>query len=99
MRIKLVIDGGFVVAPGLAKPIDLDDSSLAPSERIECGELVRAAIEHGNPGAPASPAPDARNYQIQIDDDQTTHRLSATDVTMPPAYSNLIKFVRQHGSR
>jgi hypothetical protein len=99
MHIQLFIDGGIVAAPGLAKPINLDDASLAPSEQSECKELVRAALEKANPDARSSHAPDVRNYRIQIDDNNTTHSLIATDIAMPSAYSSLINFVRKYGSR
>lgn len=96
MHIQVFIDGGFVAAPGLAKPIDLDDATLSPPEQAELKQLVRAAREQAKPDSPASPAPDARNYRIQIDNEPS---LAATDITLPPEYSNLIKFVRKHGSR
>lgn len=101
MRIQVLIDGGFVAAPGLAKPIVLDEASLAPPERLECRDLVRAALENGRSAARPSPthAPDARNYRIQIDDDDTTHSLTATDIAMSAEFSKLINFVRKHGSR
>lgn len=100
MHIQVFIDGGFVAAPGLAKPIVLDEASLAPAERLEYSDLVRAALENGpSSAAPASRMPDARSYRIQIDDDKTTHSLTATDAAMPPAISKLINFVRKHGAR
>lgn len=99
MHIQVSIDGGLVAAPGLAKPIVLDDASLAPSERLECNDLVRAALDTGPATAQPSHAPDARNYRIQIHDDKTTHSLAATDIAMSPAFSKLISFVRKHGSR
>lgn len=99
MHIQLIIDGGFVAAPGLAKPINLEDASLAQSEQSECKELVRAALKNGTSDAQSSRAPDARNYRIHIKDGNTTHSLTATDIAMPPAVSNLIEFVRKHGAR
>lgn len=99
MPIQVWIDGGIVAAPGLAKPINLDEATLPPAEQVECGELVRAAVESGNPQPSPSPAPDARNYRILIDSHGMKRSLVATDTTMPAAYSKLINFVRKHGSR
>lgn len=99
MHIQLFIDGGIVAAPGLAKPINLEDGSLAQAEQSECKELVRAALENAISKSPSSRTPDARNYRIHIEDGNTTHSLTATDTAMPPAYSNLINFVRKHGAR
>jgi hypothetical protein len=99
MHIQLFIDGGIVAAPGLAKPINLEDASLAQSEQSEFKELVRAALANGTSAAQSSRVPDARSYRIQIKDGSTTHSLTATDSAMPPAVSNLINFVRAHGTR
>ncbi|HEU4371941.1 MAG TPA: protealysin inhibitor emfourin [Telluria sp.] len=99
MHIQLFIDGGIVAAPGLAKPINLEDAALAQSEQSECKELVRAALANAASNAPSSRTPDARSYRIQIEDGNTTHSLAASDIAMPPAYSNLINFVRKHGTR
>lgn len=99
MRITVMVDGGLVAAPGLAKPINLDDASLQPAERSECQKLVRAALESGHPMARESRMPDARKYRIQIEDDGKTHSLTATDGAISPACADLLNFVREHGSR
>lgn len=99
MHIKVWIDGGIVAAPGLAKPFNLDEATLPPEAQTEFGELVRAAVASDTPQPGASRTPDARNYRIEINNNNMNHSLVATDTAMPSAYSNLINFVRKHGSR
>jgi hypothetical protein len=95
------MEGGFVAAPGLAKPVVLDTASLPPAESEACERLVREAVaDAGN--AAARPQPlmrDGRSYRMKIELDGRTVSLDTADGAMSPACRQLLKLVRTHGSR
>ena len=70
MKIELSIDGGFARLPGLARPVTIDSTALAPAHGAKLARLVaRARFFDAKPPAPApSPARDARCYTIAIED-------------------------------
>lgn len=99
MKIQVFIEGGFVAAPGLARPIVFDENTLATTEQTLCKQLIREALHEAIPHEPASPSPDIKKYRIEIVDENAHHSLAANDLTMPPAYRKLIDFVREHRKR
>ncbi|MBB3220000.1 protealysin inhibitor emfourin [Pseudoduganella umbonata] len=101
MRIEVSIEGGFVAAPGLAKPIVLDTASLPPAETEACERLAREAVADAGTAA-GRPQPlmrDGRSYRMKVDLDGRSVSLDASDGSMSPAFRQLLKLVRSHGSR
>jgi hypothetical protein len=105
VRIELTTEGGFVAAPGLEKPVVLESSDLPADECTACEALVREAVADKASGdAPSTPVMrgqvrDGRSYHLKIDIDGRSYSLKASDLAMSPAYRELLKLVRTHGSR
>jgi hypothetical protein len=103
MRVALVTEGGFAAIPGLARPVVVSGQAVAPAECDELRRLVQAVLdEHcGHAAAPsgASTCADGRTYRMQIDHDNGQDVLVAGDPAVPPAFGELMRFIRQHGTR
>ncbi|WP_213780778.1 protealysin inhibitor emfourin [Caballeronia sp. dw_276] len=101
MRAELRIDGGVGFFPGLARPITLDGSDLSPDERDEFSRLVSAirALPGAAPGATVKAVPDGRTYRITISSGDGNIELRCADAALPPAFSALMVFIKQHGHR
>lgn len=101
MRIELVTEGGFAAMPGLARPTVLDAAEVEPAVRDELGALVDAALAEQRSTVASTPSnfPDARRYHITIVRDQQHDKLVAADAALPPAFKELLHYVRQHGKR
>jgi len=100
MQVVLHIDGGFAAMPGLAGPFVVSDQAVAPGERGKLDALVQAALDdRGSCGGPAQNCPDGRTYRLSIERDGGQEELVAGDPAVPPAFSALAQFVRQHGQR
>ena len=101
MRAELRIDGGVGFFPGLARPIALDQSNLSPDEREEFSRLVSAvrALPGPAPGAAVRAVPDGRTYRITIASADGNLELRCADAAVPPEFSALMVFIKQHGHR
>jgi hypothetical protein len=102
MHAELTTDGGWTAAvPGLAKPIVLDAGDLSPDQNAEFARLVsEARAESGAAQAGAHKAiADGQSYRIVIDVDGNSVRLRAADPAVPPGFSALMEFVKEHGHR
>jgi hypothetical protein len=101
MRAELTIDGGVGFFPGLARPIALDESDLSPDEREEFSRLVSAAraLPGATPGAAVRAVPDGRTYRITIASGDGNIELRCADAAVPPEFSALMVFIKQHGHR
>jgi hypothetical protein len=101
MHVELTIDGGVGFFPGLARPIVLDENDLSPDEREELSRLVSAARAQpaATPGAAAKAVPDGRTYRITIASRDGNIELRCADASVPPAFSALMVFIKQHGHR
>jgi hypothetical protein len=101
MRAELRIDGGVGFFPGLVRPITLDESDLSADERQEFSRLVSAAraLPGAAPGAAVRAVPDGRTYRITIASGDGNIELRCTDAAVPPAFSTLMVFIKQHGHR
>ncbi|MDR5740487.1 MULTISPECIES: protealysin inhibitor emfourin [unclassified Caballeronia] len=101
MHAELIIDGGVGFFPGLARPIVIDENDLSPAEREELSRLVSAAREQpaAAPRAATRPVPDGRTYRIIIVSGDGDIELGCADPSVPPAFSALMVFIRQHGRR
>ena len=101
MRIELLTEGGFAAIPGLARPTVLAADRADPAVRDELGALVAAALAEQRNTVACTPSnyPDARRYQITIERDKVRDVLVAADAAVPPAFSKLLQYLRQHGQR
>jgi hypothetical protein len=105
MRIEVAIEGGFVSAPGLAKPVVLESADLPPVESEACEQLVREVVAETGAGKGPAPIqafaqmPDGRRYRMKIEVGDRTVSLDASDMAMSPAFRKLLKLVRSHGAR
>jgi hypothetical protein len=101
MHAELIIDGGVGFFPGLAGPMVLDENDLSPEEREELRNLVSAARAQpaAAPHAASKVVPDGRTYRITIASESGNIELRCADTAVPPAFSALMGFIKQHGHR
>lgn len=101
MHIELVTEGGFAAIPGLNRPQVLDGAAAVPAVRDEVGALVQAALAEQRHSIARAPSnyPDARRYQITVEQDGKREVLVACDAALPPAFDKLLQYLRQHGQR
>lgn len=101
MRIEVATEGGFVAAPGLAKPVVLDTATLPPDEAAACEQLAREVVADADTSQ-AQPPPlmrDGRTYRMKVELDGREVALQAADGAMSHACRQLLKLVRARGSR
>lgn len=101
MHIELHTEGGFAAIPGLSRPVVLDDVAASAADCGTLNALVDAALEEQRRAPATTPHnfPDARSYRLSIERDGRHDWLSASDTQVPPAFKQLMQFVKQHGHR
>lgn len=99
MRISFSRSGGLAAFPGLAAPVTLDTSSLAPAEASLLEQLVRdvrfADLPPRVGSAPAGAA-DYRTYVITVDDGGRSHTIHVTEPIADPTLQSLVRRLERH---
>jgi emfourin len=96
LRLDLEQTGGF---GGITLHHALDTADLAPDAAAEVERLVDAAERAPAPEPPARPLPDAAHYELTIDRDGTTRRLTFDDPAVAPEVDALIARIRAQATR
>jgi hypothetical protein len=99
MRVEVATEGGFVAAPGLAKPVVLDTATLPPDEAAACEQLAREVVADAGQPRPQPLMRDGRSYRVKVELDGRSVSVNAADGAMSPACRQLVKLVRTHGTR
>ena len=80
MRVLFKISGGLASFPGLQKEQVVDTDQLAPAHAAELEALVAAAnLFDGAASTPARMLPDARSYQIVVEQNGESKRAQLRD--------------------
>ena len=95
LRLELEQTGGF---GGVTLHHTLDTAGLAPEAAAEVERLVDAAERAPAPEPPPRPLPDAAHYELTIDRDGATRRLSYEDPAVAPEVHALIARIRAAAS-
>jgi hypothetical protein len=98
MRITFSRSGGFAVFPGLAAPVTLDTSALAPADAGRLEQLVREVRFAELPprvGAAPPGAADLRTYEITVEDGGHTHTVHVTEPVADPALQALVQLLER----
>jgi len=96
LRLDVVQTGGFA---GVTLRNALDTAELGPDAAAEVQRLVDAAERAPVPEAPPRPIPDAAHYEITIERDGKTTRLSCGEPAVAPEVHALIGCVRRYAKR
>jgi hypothetical protein len=101
MRVELKISGGFAQFPGLARPLVLQASALSDDAAARLRGLCKAATAEAarHRIAPAESIPDGRAYRLTIADEAGTREIACADPLAEGPLTELIEFVREHGTR
>lgn len=100
MRITLRTDGGLAYFPGLARPVEVDTSSLDADEARDLEGLVGDArfFERADPAAaPAAGSggsADAMTYTLTVEDDGRSRTLTVSDPLPDDALATLVGRLR-----
>jgi hypothetical protein len=88
MRISLKRSGGFT---GIPLSITVDTTTLSPEETIQFQQMVEAADFFHLPATiPAAPQPDRFQYQVTVEEQDRTHRVSVGESAVPPTLKPLL---------
>lgn len=93
---QLERSGGFA---GLLQQWVLDTADLPPEAGRELERLVEAAEGAPKPGPPDPRLRDAFQYDLTIQRDGQTRRLSFGDTTVPPEVRPLLERIQAEGRR
>lgn len=97
MRVRFSIDGGIAAFPGLRKPVTIDCAGLLPAQVEHIRELMhRADFFVRKDEVPASAAPDARAYTIDIDDGERRRTLKVAEPIADAPLRDLVAALRGH---
>jgi hypothetical protein len=101
MLVRLEMEGGFALVPGLNRPITLDSEDLGAAGRAKLSRLVEEAGFFALPaslGAELPGAADTRRYTLTVEDGLRRHSVSFRDPVNNTALAALRDFVRAGGS-
>jgi hypothetical protein len=88
MRISLKRSGGFT---GIPLTVTVDTATLSSEEAIQLQHMVEAADFFHLPATiPAAPQPDRFQYQVTVEQQDRTHRVSVGESAIPPTLKPLL---------
>ncbi len=96
MRVTFAMPStGLGFFPGLAKPVVIDEASLAQPDAHELEALVAAARVFERPAAtpPAPTGADLRHYTITVEQGDRRRELQLTDPIVDPDLQRLVRFL------
>jgi hypothetical protein len=93
LRVVVEQTGGFA---GVTLRQTVDTAELSPDAAAEVERLAGAAERAPAPEAPPRPVPDAAHYELTIERNGVTARLSCEEPAVPPEIHALIGCVRKH---
>ena len=96
LRLDLEQTGGFA---GVTLRHALDTADLSSDAAAEVERLVDAAERAPRPTAPPRPMPDAAHYELTIERDGKTGRLTCDEPAVAPEVHALIGCIRRYARR
>ena len=94
MRIQFKTEGGFAYFPGLSQPTTINSDDLPPAEARHLQELVQAVEVKDSKKITIQGAADYQRYTIQIETEEETYTVRATDPVADPSLQALIAYLR-----
>ncbi len=91
MKVSFRQSGGFA---GLIRGVDLNTATMDAEQAAELEGLVTASGIEGSKKARTHAARDLVQYEITIEQDDQTSKLSFDDKTVPDAAQPLLKYLR-----
>ena len=92
MKIRFRQTGGF---GGLVLGCDLDTSTLPPAEAQELTRLIKQANLEKVHAKPSQKARDLQNYEIAVESDEITAKVSLDDMSVDTNLEPLLEFLRR----
>ncbi len=98
MKINIERSGGFA---GLNNTFSADESELASSQVDQIKALLKnsKSFDPTSSPLPKKGAADYFTYKITIQDDDQTHTVNTTDVTMPPELRTIVDLVLKKSNK
>ena len=92
MKIRFRQTGGF---GGLVLGCDLDTSTLPPAEAQDLTRLIKQANLEKIHAKPSQKARDLQNYEIAVESDEVTAKVSLDDMSVDTNLERLLEFLRR----
>ena len=96
MKIRFRQTGGF---GGLVLGCDLDTSTLPPAEAQELTRLIKQANLEKVHAKPSQKGRDLQNYEIAVESDEITAKVSLDDMSVDTNLEPLLEFLRRLAPR